>query len=57
MKAKRLLIEHTAEHHPAFRRAASGDLVSVGPERQPTPAEVVSIAELRAARKAANQAH
>ena len=52
-KAKRLLLDHTMEHHPAFRRAAAGDLLAMKPERQPIPADVVSISDLRAAREAA----
>ena len=53
LKAKRLLLDHTVEHHPAFRRAASGDLLAMKPERQRAPAEVVDLSELRAAREAA----
>ena len=41
------------EHHPAFRRAAAGDLLAMKPERQRIPADVVSISDLRAAREAA----
>ena len=55
-KAKRLLLDHTMEHHPAFRRAAAGDLLAMKPERQRTPADVVSISDLRAEREAAREA-
>ena len=41
------------EHHPAFRRAAAGDLLAMKPERQRIPADVVAISDLRAAREAA----
>ena len=34
--AKRLLLDHTMKHHPAFRRAAAGDLLAMKPERHAT---------------------